>query len=235
MYESPRDRRLKTDFQALQRLKSVSSIMDFETFGNPPQRYLITFNGKGLCYNQDTNEVDYLLKHQVEIRLGASYPRNKPDLKWKSSIFHPNISALGQVCLGGYGTNWVPSLNLDELCEMLWDMIRFANFDTKSPYNYKAARWVERQNIYRLPLDGRSLRDQTSREVIKSQEESKSAGTSSAASPDIENVKIPEVKKPSPIRKPPEEIVFISDDSEFEDTDNSNDGTVAELFFIGDD
>jgi len=199
MYESPRDRRLKTDFLALQRLKSVSSIIDFQTFGNPPQRYLITFSGKGLSYNKKTNEVDYLLKHQVEIRLGASYPRNKPDLKWKSSIFHPNISALGQVCLGGYGTNWVPSLNLDELCEMLWDMIRFANFDTKSPYNYKAARWVEKQNIYRLPVDGRSLRNQTSREAIKSQEEAKGSldkGLTNVVDGTLKTALVPKKKRP---------------------------------------
>ena len=137
------------------------------------------------------------------------------------------------MCLGGYGTNWVPSLNLDELCEMLWDMIRFANFDTKSPYNYKAARWVERQNIYQLPLDGRSLRNQTSREAIKSQEDGKLSDDVTGPLPDADAVLPLEVKKPPPVRKVPEEIVFITDDSEPEIEDN--DGTVAELFFIGDD
>lgn len=141
------------------RLKEDSTILDFQCFDKPPQTYLISFKGKGLYQPPDTDEVKVRDFHQCEIRLGASYPRNKPDLKWKSPIFHPNISALGQVCLGGYGTNWVPSLNLDELCEMLWDMIRFANFDTKSPYNYKAARWVERQTQYAFPLDERSLKD----------------------------------------------------------------------------
>jgi len=167
MYESPRDRRLKTDFQALQRLKAVSSILDFKCHDTPPQRYLVGFRGRGLYYDKARNKVDIIERHQVEIKLGASYPRNKPELKWKTPIFHPNISALGQVCLGGYGTNWVPSLNLDELCEMLWDMIRYANFDTKSPYNYKAARWVEQQTIYQFPLDERSLRDQLTRERLE--------------------------------------------------------------------
>lgn len=158
-YESPRDRRLRTDFQAMTRLQEESTILDFQCFEKPPQRYLVTFNGKGLFQPPETDEVLVRDFHQVEIKLGASYPRNKPDLKWKTPIFHPNISALGQVCLGGYGTNWVPSLNLDELCEMLWDMVRFANFDTKSPYNYKAARWVERQGAFKFPLDERSLKD----------------------------------------------------------------------------
>ena len=65
-----------------------------------------------------------------------------PELAWKSPIFHPNISASGVVCLGGYGTYWVPSLALDELCSMLWDMIRYENFDETSPYNREAAAWA---------------------------------------------------------------------------------------------
>ena len=219
MYESPRDRRLKTDFQALQRLKNVSSIIDFKCFDNPPQRYLVTFKGKGLHYNKANNQVEVITLHRVEIRLGASYPRNKPELKWKTPIFHPNISALGQVCLGGYGTNWVPSLNLDELCEMLWDMIRFANFDTKSPYNYKAARWVEQQTIYQFPLDHRSLRDQLSREKLKQQE----AGSVT-----------PEVAAPPP--KPPEEdIVFIMDDGAGDEPEAPAARADTDIFYIGDD
>ena len=92
-------------------------------------------------------------EHEVHIRLGASYPRMMPELAWKSPIFHPNISASGVVCLGGYGTYWVPSLTLDELCTMLWDMIRYENYDETSPYNREAAAWVKNQTYFRLPLD----------------------------------------------------------------------------------
>ena len=76
-------------------------------------------------------------QHEVTIRLGANYPRMMPELSWKSPIFHPNISGSGVVCLGGYGTYWVPSLNLDELCEMLWK-----NFGEPYP----------KVSIYRRPL-----------------------------------------------------------------------------------
>src|SRR5262249_51873027 len=82
-----------------------------------------------------------------------------PELAWKSPIFHPNISASGIVCLGGYGTYWVPSLALDELCGMLWDMIRYANFDETSPYNREAAAWAKSQTFFRLPIEERPLRD----------------------------------------------------------------------------
>ena len=55
------------------------------------------------------------------------------------------------VCLGGYGTHWVPSLNLDELCGMLWDMARYHNYDVRSPYNRDAALWVANQTGLHLP------------------------------------------------------------------------------------
>jgi hypothetical protein len=95
----------------------------------------------------------------VHIHLGAAYPRMMPELAWKTPIFHPNISGSGVVCLGGYGTHWVPSLNLDELCGMLWDMIRYENFDVDSPYNREAALWARTQRGLRLPVDNRPLRD----------------------------------------------------------------------------
>ena len=82
-----------------------------------------------------------------------------PEISWKTPIFHPNISASGVVCLGGYGTYWVPSLTLDELCTMLWDMIRYENYDEKSPYNREAAGWIKTQEEFRMPLDTRPLRD----------------------------------------------------------------------------
>ena len=82
-----------------------------------------------------------------------------PELRWLTPIYHPNISEIGMVCLGGYGTHWVPSLNLDELCGMLWDMARYHNYDIRSPYNREAALWVANQTAFRFPLDARPLRD----------------------------------------------------------------------------
>jgi len=42
---------------------------------------------------------------------------------------------------------------------MLWDMIRYRNFDTTSPYNRMAAEWAKTQRQFILPLDQRPLRD----------------------------------------------------------------------------
>ena len=143
----------------MKKLKEESSIVDFVASGDPPERYTITFNGKGLARESDYVEPALHEVHRVEIRLGIDYPRSRPDLQWLTKLYHPNISGVGAVCLGGYGTHWVPSLNLDELVEMLWDMCRYQNYDPKSAYNYQAARWCEQQSKFAFPLDPRPVRD----------------------------------------------------------------------------
>ena len=157
MHESPRIRRLRNDLTALERLRSESSVFEFQATGNPPHHYLITFKGKGLC--RDRGKVKIVHYHRVEIKLGASYPRTIPELRWLTSVYHPNISEIGMVCLGGYGTHWVPSVQLHELCMMLWDMARYFNYDIRSPYNRDAALWVANQTSILFPTDSRPLRD----------------------------------------------------------------------------
>ena len=159
MRESPRSRRLKSDHKALEQLAAESSIFSFQAYGSPPDFYMLKFRGRGVWKPDPQGEVLLRDEHEVHIRLGASYPRMMPELAWKSPIFHPNISASGVVCLGGYGTYWVPSLALDELCTMLWDMIRYENFDETSPYNREAAAWAKHQTYFQLPIDRRPLRD----------------------------------------------------------------------------
>jgi ubiquitin-protein ligase len=169
MRESPRLRRLRSDLRAIQTLKAESTILDFECRGNPPEWYLLRFHGLGLWRPDGKDTVLVRNVHEVSLGLGASYPRMMPELSWKTPIFHPNISGSGVVCLGGYGTYWVPSVNLDELCQMLWDMIRYQNFDVNSPYNREAALWAKTQKDVRLPLDPRPLRDRVAAEAALGQ------------------------------------------------------------------
>jgi len=156
-YESPQIRRLRSDFAAMERLSAESSVLTFKAQGSPSQRYLISFRGRSLA--REKGKVVPRDIHEVEIKLGASYPRTMPEIRWLSPIYHPNISEIGLVCLGGYGTHWVPSLHLDELCEMLWDMARYHNYDIRSPYNKEAALWAANQSTFPFPMDSRPLRD----------------------------------------------------------------------------
>jgi len=210
-FDTPRVRRLKADGDALKILKENSTIVDYQAFGDPPERYLVTFKGKGLLRKSEADTVEIAEVHRVEIRLGIDYPRSRPDLQWLTSIYHPNISAVGAVCLGGYSTNWVPSLGLAELCEMLWDMVRYANYDPKSAYNYAAGRWSETQTQFDFPLDPRNLRDRMTKtigdNVIRFSADSAGKGAAPAAGP-------APLKEAPPIVKPPEEdILIISDDT----------------------
>jgi ubiquitin-protein ligase len=158
MRKSPRDRRLNADFQAVQQLQADSSIFSFSANGSLPQSYRFYFKGRGLKLSSQ-GRVVLAEHHEVVVELGAAYPRLVPGLAWQTPIFHPNISHNGVVCLGGFGTHWVPSLTLSEMCIMLWDMIRYKNFDTESPYNREAASWAKQQTEVQFPLDRRSLRD----------------------------------------------------------------------------
>jgi ubiquitin-protein ligase len=158
MHQSPRIRRLHSDLAALERLRSESSVFRFTATGNPPQLYRISFSGTGL-WRDDRGRVRAHELHHLVITLGASYPRSMPEIRWSSKIFHPNISEIGMVCLGGYGTHWVPSVQLDDLCVMLWDMVRYHNYDIRSPYNRESALWVAGQTEFRFPTDSRPLRD----------------------------------------------------------------------------
>lgn len=215
-YDSPQSRRLRNDRAALERLRDESTIFRFRTSGDPPTRYLVEYHGVSLA--RERGKVAPLERHQVEIKLGASYPRTMPELRWLSPIYHPNISEIGLVCLGGYNTHWVPSLQLDELCEMLWDMARFHNYDLRSPYNREAALWAANQSTFAFPMDHRPLRDLR---AGRGREEAAApvAGPSRSFAPGEpiilldEEIALPPRREPSPPApprpEPPPDVIFI--------------------------
>jgi hypothetical protein len=49
---------------------------------------------------------------------------------------------------------------------MLWDMVRYANYDVNSPYNREAAHWAKTQKQFGLPLDVRPLRNRVAAEKL---------------------------------------------------------------------
>jgi hypothetical protein len=207
MRPSPRTRRLQSDHKALSQLAVDSSIFSFQAYGTPPDFYILKFRGRGLWKPDARGEAMIRDEHEVHVRLGASYPRMMPELAWKSPIFHPNISASGVVCLGGYGTYWVPSLSLDEMCGMLWDMIRYENFDETSPYNREAAAWAKNQTFYRLPIDARPLRDKLAGSVamdsVLPPTAAKKPPKSSAGTSPFRNAPPPARPVPPPVRTTP--------------------------------
>jgi ubiquitin-protein ligase len=150
-------RRLRSDEAAMKRLVEESSVVRWKASGKPAQHYQVEFLGRSLT--RESGRVSVRAQHRVEIKLGASYPLTVPEIRWLTPIFHPNISEIGMVCLGGFGSHWVPSLRLDALVAMLWDMARYFNYDIRSPYNRDAALWAANQATFPFPVDDRPLRD----------------------------------------------------------------------------
>jgi ubiquitin-protein ligase len=205
MYESPQTRRLRNDLIAMQRLSDESSIFSFRSSGTPTTRYLIEFHGRSLA--RVRNKIEYLDRHEVEIKLGTAYPRTMPELKWLTPIYHPNISEIGLVCLGGYGTHWVPSLHLDDLCGMLWDMARFHNYDIRSPYNREAALWAANQVTFPFPTDMRPLRDKRLAD-LRGEPVVHPAGEVVMENQEGE-IPVPATRAREPLSNPFEDVVFL--------------------------
>ena len=100
MPPTTRDERLVHDLQVMQKLADSSLIVDFETDGEPPEEYTVTFRGRGVTRKSGLNvELEFLEEHQFEIRLPFSYPQRAPDIRWITPIFHPNISNSGFINL----------------------------------------------------------------------------------------------------------------------------------------
>ena len=162
---SPRLRRLETDYRNLQSLAEKCEVFSYEIGKrgefNLPESYTLEFLGPSLMREGQGVNRRYRLSHthQVQLTLGMTYPRTTPGLHWITPIFHPNISSGGQVCLGGYSTYWVPSLMIDQLCSMLWDMLTYRNFNLGSPFNTDAAQWLSTQRDFTLPLEVRALNE----------------------------------------------------------------------------
>ena len=153
--------RMKNDFEEMLRLKADSSIIDFQTLGNPPSRYSLIFHCPGIRLD-DGGKPTIISEHRCEILLGAHYPSQPPDVTWASAIFHPNIK-LQAVCHSG---QWAPSWSLAEFVSELADMARYVKYNLHSPLDSKAAEWA-RKNLNLFPLDVRPIRDKASKVVIK--------------------------------------------------------------------
>jgi ubiquitin-protein ligase len=144
-------RRLAADFEKVKdyvrrhpRLKLV------QTEGEPPERYQIEYQVKGL--RQREGEVVYERTHLVEIHLPLQYPRLPPQCRMLTPIFHPNI-APHAICIGDH---WSPGEPLVSILSRIGEMISYQSYNTKSPLNGEAAKWVA-ENEDQLPIDPVSM------------------------------------------------------------------------------
>lgn len=152
--------RLRSDNETLSTLRDCSSVFGFEGDGDPPDRYAITFHGKGLMRGVSSRaEVQVIDLHRIDLRLPYAYPQVAPDIRWVTPILHPNVSFSGFIHLRDVGLPWDESVTLDAVCERLWDVARMAYVNLDKATNFSAKSWCEKQARFTLPIDPRALRD----------------------------------------------------------------------------
>ncbi len=144
-------RRLQADYEKLRAfLAQQPRIRLIQAQGAPPERYQLEFQINGL--REVDEQLQTVANHMVEISLPLSYPRLPPQCRMLTPVFHPNI-APHAICIGDH---WSAGEPLWSMVARIGEMIAYQSYNTKSPLNGEAARWVE-ANQDRLPLDRTNL------------------------------------------------------------------------------
>ena len=146
---SARLRRLAADYEKILNEAAGHKYIKIEPLGpHPPERYLVTYLVKGLKWDKKANRPVEINRHQVEIYLTDSYPREKPLCEIKTEIFHPNFRNQGSVCIGDH---WAAGETLWDVIVQIGEMIQYQSYNPKSPLDAQAAQW-SRANEHLLPI-----------------------------------------------------------------------------------
>lgn len=81
------------------------------------------------------------LYHAV-LKIPSDYPLKPPNLKFKTQIFHPNISTSGDVCIDILKTQWSPALGIHKILLSISSLLSDPNPD--SPLNGTAGDLYKR-------------------------------------------------------------------------------------------
>ena len=152
-----REKRLENDFKELSQLvnNSGGTLAIVSTQGKPVEVYKIEYRCKGI-ESLRNNQPVFRKTHRVEITLGNNYPREKPNAKFITEIFHPNVFVDKKVCLGDY---WTMAENLSELVIRIGKIIQYSKdvLNLKSPANSKAEDWAE-NHMQLFPVDTQTFK-----------------------------------------------------------------------------
>lgn len=145
---SVRLRRLYAEYERLKVLfANHERIRIAETFGDPPDRYIIEYKLKGLTETKDG--IRQLYTHRVQITLGPNYPNEMPScIVVGTPVFHPNIDHLA-ICTADVSS---ASRTLDQTIVFIGELITFQAYNLQSPRNGEARKWTE-EHLSQLPLE----------------------------------------------------------------------------------
>ncbi len=123
---------------------------------NAPTWYLVKLDYPGFRRLEGNKPIQTTAPHEVEIHLGADYPRQAPLVLWKTEIFHPNIHPDHRgVCLGVLMQYWLPGFGIPRLVIMLAEIAQWRNFDIIHGRNLnpEAALWADDPQNMQYVLD----------------------------------------------------------------------------------
>jgi ubiquitin-protein ligase len=144
-------RRLQADYEKVREyVNRHPRLQLIQADGTPPERYQLEYRIRSL--RQTADDLSTVKSHMVEIALPLNYPRMPPQCRMLTPIFHPNI-APHAICIGDH---WSPGEPLWSIVARIGEMIAYQSYNTRSPLNGEAARWVD-QHVDELPLDPVSM------------------------------------------------------------------------------
>lgn len=154
---SIRDRRLQSDYKTVtEDFKEHPYIKVKILDGNPPEKYQIDYNIRGIKLEKGKNTPSVITEHIVEIYLHSDYPHKPPQCIIHTPIFHPNISP-SRICIADEN-DWTPQEDLSTLIFRIGRIIQYQDYNLENPRNETAANWAKR-NKYIFPIDNISLPD----------------------------------------------------------------------------
>jgi ubiquitin-protein ligase len=148
---SPQDKetriqRLLYDYSRVFKLfQSHPYITIKETFGTPPEKYVIIYRIDGLM--QTGKSIEAQNEHTVEIAFPDRYPNEPPKARMATSLFHPNVSQT----MIDLKEIWTQETDFADCLVRIGELISFKRYSTDEPLNSEAAQWALR-NKSLLPL-----------------------------------------------------------------------------------
>src|SRR6516162_449029 len=119
----------------MNRLIETEKRIRFESTGDPPNEYLVTYACYGLLDMGADAEPKEGYTFRVKFTLPQEYPNAPPIVMGLQSVFHPNISG-NTICFGG--RHWRGGEKLANLVLRIGRMIQYESVNEDDAYNTRS-------------------------------------------------------------------------------------------------